>query len=223
MITTECPKCGGGVSAFARACFLCGERNKARTVAIAIAATLSLLVIAGGVATLALLRGQWLPIGARQQPAVSAPPTSSDEFGWLSAAMEECDAEAAKAAATLEFLVIPLKSASNDTEQWRKKSLNDIGNAILLTANDTLDGLKSRALIVSPEQYLFSVRDEKTGIIYKWSPSTGVKKFLNADADSIAQFKVQFQLGDKAGAANWGAAFARRKGNCYWVNAIIGN
>jgi hypothetical protein len=222
MITTECPSCGGGVLLFARACIRCGARNKARTVAIAIATALSILVVAGGVATIAFLRGQ-LPVGAEQRPAASTPPASGDEFGWLSAAMAECDAEAAKEASTLEFLVIPLKSAPGNAGQWRRKSLNDIGNAILLTADDTLDGLKRGTLSLSAEQYLFSIRDEATGIIYKWSPSTGVKKFLTADADSIAQFKVQFQLGDKTSDANWGAAFVRRKGNCYWVNAILGN
>lgn len=222
MITTECPSCGGGVLLFTRACIRCGARNKARTVAIAIATALSILVVAGGVATIAFLRGQ-LPVGAEQRPAASTPPASGDEFSWLSAAMAECDAEAAKEASTLEFLVIPLKSAPGNAGQWRRKSLNDIGNAILLTADDTLDGLKRGTLSLSAEQYLFSIRDEATGIIYKWSPSTGVKKFLTADADSIAQFKVQFQLGDKTSDANWGAAFVRRKGNCYWVNAILGN
>ena len=137
--------------------------------------------------------------------------------------MAECDAEAAKEASSLEFLVIPLKSASGDAEQWRKKSLNDIGNAILLAADDTLEGLKGGTLSLSTEQYLFSIRDEATGIIYKWSPSVGVKKFLTAEADSIAQFRVQFQLGDKSSDADWGAAFIRRKGNCYWVNAILGH
>jgi hypothetical protein len=192
-------------------------------VAIAIAAALSLVVIVGGVTTVAILRGPQLQIGTEQRPATATAPASGDEFGWLSVAMAECDAEAAQAASTLEFLVIPLKSAPRDAELWRKKSLNDIGNAILLTADDALDGLKSGTLSLSAEQYLFSIRDEASGVIYKWSPSTGVKKFLNADADSIEQFKVQFQRGDKTSHANWGAAFARRKGNCYWVNAILGN
>jgi hypothetical protein len=223
MIATDCPNCGGGVSAFARACVRCGARNKSRTVAIAIAVALAVVVVAGAVTALALLRGQWLPMGARQQPAVSTRPASGDEFGWLSAAMMECDAEAAKEVSTLEFLVIPLKSPPGDTAQWRSKSLNDIGNAILLTADETLDGLKRGALSLSAEQYLFSIRDEATGVIYKWSPSAGVKKFLTAEADSIEHFKVQFQLGGKTSDTNWGAAFVRRKGNCYWVNAILGN
>jgi len=135
----------GRVFLLARICARCGARNKSRTVAIAIAAALSIVVVAGAVA---VLRGQWLPAGAELRPAVSTPSASSDDFGWLSAAMAECDAEAAKAANTLEFLVIPLKSTPGDAELWRKKSLNDIGNAILLTADDMLDGLKSGTLSV---------------------------------------------------------------------------
>ena len=223
MIATECPNCGGRISAFARACIHCSAGNKARPVAIAAAATLSILVVACGIATIALLRAQWLPVGARQQPATATAPAAGGEFGWLSAAMMDCDAEAAKETSTLEFLVVPLKSAPSGAEQWRKKSLNDIGNAILLPADDMLDGLKSGALSLSAAPYLFSIRDETTGVVFKWSPSVGVKKFLNADADSIAQFKVQFQRGDNTSDANWGAAFIRRKGNCYWVNAILDN
>jgi hypothetical protein len=223
MIATECPNCKGRVSAFVRACVHCGAPNQARTVALAIAAALSILLVASGIATVALLRAQWLPVGAKQRPAIATPSASGDEFGWLSAAMTECDAEAARETSTLEFLVVPLTAASGNAEQWRRKNLNDIGNAILLSADDTLGGLKNGTLSLSGAQYLFSIRDDATGVVYKWSPSTGVKKFLTADADSIAQFKVQFQRGDTASDANWGAAFVRRKGNCYWVNAILNN
>jgi hypothetical protein len=212
MIATQCRHCREKVFAFARACRNCGAPNKARMVAIAVAVGLAVLVVVGGT-IVALLRGH--------EATHATPAASRDEFGWLSTAMAECDAEAAKAESTLEFLVVPLTAAPAEAEQWRKKSLNDIGNAILLTADDMLDGLKRGALSISAEQYLFSIRDEATGVVYKWSPSAGVKKFLTADASAIEQFKVQLQLGDKANEAAWGMAFVRRKGNCYWVNAIL--
>jgi hypothetical protein len=69
---------------------------------------------------------------------------------------------------------------------------------------------------------VFGIRDEGTSTIYKWSPSTGVKRFSTADSDAIENFKVQFLTREKTSELNWGATFVRRKGNCYWVNAIIG-
>src|SRR5258705_14016950 len=122
MIATECPNCRGRVSAFVRACVHCGAPNQARTVALAIAAALSVLLVASGIATVALLRAQWLPFGAKQRPAIATPTASGDEFGWLSAAMTECDAEAARETSTLEFLVVPLTAASGNAEQWRRKN-----------------------------------------------------------------------------------------------------
>src|SRR5207248_192966 len=98
----------------------------------------------------------------------------------------------------------------------RKKSLNDIGNAVLLPADDAMDGLKRSALSISSDQYVFSIRDEVTNVVYRWSPSAGIKKFLSQDAEAVERFKVQFQF-DGAANDDWGAAFGRRKGICYWV------
>jgi hypothetical protein len=161
--------------------------------------------------------------GIEQPPAASTAAAAGPDFAWLTSAMDACDAEAAQAAGALEFLVIPLKSAARDEPQWRRKSLNDVGNAILITADDTVEGLKSAALSISAERYIFSIRDEATDVVYKWSQSVGVKKFISTDAEAIERFKVQFEFGDTPGNDKWGAAFVRRKGNCYWVNAILGN
>jgi hypothetical protein len=136
--------------------------------------------------------------------------------------MQECDADAANNLSTLHFLVIPLAAVTGDDDYWRGRSLNDIGNAILLNSKVALDSLQDASLRLTPEQYTFAIRDEDTRTVYKWSPSTGVKRFSTADADAIASFKVQLLTRQKSDEANWGAAFTRRKGNCYWVNAIIG-
>ena len=46
---------------------------------------------------------------------------------------------------------------------WRRISLNDIGNAILINGEDMLAGLKRRkALRLRPRRYVFSARDEAT-------------------------------------------------------------
>src|SRR5581483_132873 len=101
-----------------------------------------------------------------------------------------CEAEAASKPGVLQFLVIPLASQPDTEGQWRAKSLNDIGNGILLNSQDALDALKSGAVRISGEQYVFRIRDQASAAIYQWKPSTGVAKFSTADADAITSFKV---------------------------------
>ncbi len=216
MITTECPTCGNTVPVFAASCGACGAPNRARRKAVAVVGSLVALVAVLAVAGIVLLRWQGLGQG---QGTTSGP----EDFTWLSKAMSDCDAEAAKTPATLHFLVVPLISAPEDDNYWREHSLNDIGNAILLRQSETFDGLGDQSLRIAHEQYEFSVRDEKTEAVYRWTPSVGVKKFLIADGAQIAEFKVQFKTKGRPQDSNWGAPFVHNKGTCYWVNAIIGH
>ena len=211
MLTTGCPNCGNAVPVFARSCARCGAANGMRLGAVAVAGSVLFLIVAVCIAAFAVVRWQWVLTG----PAA--------DVAWLTAAMEECDAAAEKTPDTLHFLVIPMASRPADDAQWRTSSLNDIGNAVLLTQRVMLDGLKSGALRISNEQYEFRARDEATGAVFNWSPSVGVKKFLIPDATRIAEFKAQVKTRQKTSDAEWGAAFVHRKGSCYWVNAIIGN
>jgi hypothetical protein len=211
MITTDCPNCGNAVFVFAGSCERCGAPNRARLGALAVAGSLLLLILALGITTFVVLRWQRVL------------PGPADDFVWLTAAMDECDAEAAKTPDTLHFLVVPMASSPADDETWRGKSLNDIGNAILLRQADTLDGLKAGSLRIATERYEFNMRDEATSAVYKWTPSVGVKKFLIPDGARIAEFKVQFTTRQKTNDAEWGAVFVHQKGTCYWVNAIIGH
>jgi hypothetical protein len=155
-------------------------------------------------------------------PRCCAPAPSPPDFRWLTTAMQDCDAAAAKEPTTLYFLVIPMAAKAEEQERWRAKALNEIGNAILLTADDALDGLKSGALKISGETYAFNVRDG-ANVLYNWSSSTGVARLTIPNADSIAAFNVQFQTRSRTNDAAWGNVFNHRTGNCYWVNAIIGN
>ena len=206
MITSGCPNCGNAVFLFAGSCGRCGAPNRLRWGAFAAAGSLLLLIAGVGIAVL-----RWHA------------PVPAGDFSWLATAMDQCDVEAAKAPDTLHFLVVPMASSPSEDDEWRGKSLNDIGNAILLTQHNAFDGLKGGTLRISSERYEFNMRDEGTGAVYKWSPSVGVKKFLIPDAGQITQFKVQFKTAQKTDDANWGAAFMHRKGSCYWVNAIIGH
>jgi len=207
MITTDCQNCGDAVYVFAGSCERCGASNQARFRAIAVAGSLLMLIVAVAIAGLLILRWQ----------------RTVDDFVWLATAMDDCDAEAAKMPDTLRFLVVPMASLPTDDEAWRAKSLNDIGNAILLTQSAALDGLKGGSLRISTERYEFTMRDEATSAVYKWSPSVGVKKFLTEDAAQIKEFKVQFKTPRKTNDAEWGATFVHRTGTCYWVNAIVGH
>jgi hypothetical protein len=210
MLTTDCVNCGNPVSAFAGACKHCGVTNRTRLGALAVAGSLLFLIVAVGIATLAVVRWQ----------RVLVAPT--DDLGWLTTAMDECDAVAAKTPDTLHFLVIPTATVSADVERWRSASLNDIGNGILLTKADMFDGLKEGVLRISTEQYEFKMRNEATGAAFTWSPSVGVKKFLVPNAARIEKFKIQFKTRRKTDDAEWGATFFHKSGTCYWVNAIIG-
>src|SRR5262245_19704762 len=213
LIVNECPNCGAKVPTFAHACANCGTPNQARrgrlTIAIAVGALLLALV-----ATIAVLGWLWRPGEGDQTRA-------GDDFAWLTTAMSECDNDAAKNLGTLYFIVIPLTADPKDMQDWRAKSLNDIGNGILLTSSSALDGLKAKKLKISAEQYVFGVRDQSR-VVYQWKKSTGVARFSTADVDGVTSFNIQFLAGAGSQETAWGASFNRQKGNCYWVNAIIG-
>jgi len=210
VFAAHCRNCAGTVSAFARTCERCGAPNASRVAAVAVVASLLILVAAIVVAAFVILRGVRI-----DEPA-------GNDFAWLRKAMEDCDAEAEKTPTTLHFLVVPMTSNAVDDSDWKGKSLNDIGNAILLNQQATLEALEAERLRISKEQYDFRMRDEATSEVYKWTPSMGVKKFLAPGGDSIKNFKVQFLTTRRTG-DNWGATFVHESGMCYWVNAIIGN
>jgi hypothetical protein len=175
--------------------------------ALAAAAALS-LAIAIGITTFVFPH--------RQQPA------TGNDFAWLTKAMDDCDAEATKQQSTLYFLIVPLASRTEDEPQWRSQSLNEIGNATLLSADVALEGLRSQALRISVEDYSFNVRDQ-ANTLYNWRASAGAARLAIPNAESIEGFNVQFQTRRRTADTAWGNAFVRRRGNCYWVNAIIGN
>lgn len=159
--------------------------------------------------------------GSTQQVPAAATKGSDSNFVWVETAMQQCDEQAAKDTKGLHYLVIPLTDEPRDDAGWRRISINDIGNAILINSTDMLAGLRRKALRISTDEYAFSTRNERTKDILTWKPSTGVRKFVVTDAADIAEFRVQFRSNDAARAINWGAIFVRQPGNCYWVNAIL--
>jgi hypothetical protein len=215
MTLTDCSHCGEPIQKGMRACGYCGAPVRARRSALTIAAVLGVACLGVLVVAIFLLANR----SPNQEGA--AVDQRGGDFAWLETAMKQCDEQAAKDPKGLHYLVIPLVDEPRDEPGWRRISINDIGNAILINGEDMLAGLKRKALRISNDEYTFSARNEATKDVLTWKPSSGVRKFVVSDASNISQFKVQFQSGDAARAINWGATFERQPGNCYWVNAIL--
>lgn len=222
-IEGECPNCGSGTSVLARACADCGAALRLQLAGMMVAGALALLLVAVMVAAAAVIGWHRLAAatdtGAAADGQIAA--SSTADFGWLSTAMNGCDAQAKTDSGTLHFLVTPLVSAAKDIAAWRAKSINNSGNGILLRSDDTLDGLKNATLRIYPADYAFSISDEASDAVYKWRAAAGVAKFSTADPGSLATFKVQFRTASSAD--QWGGSFRRLAGSCHWVNMIIGN
>jgi hypothetical protein len=224
MSLTDCRSCGEPIPKGARACGYCGAPNPVRRSLLPIVAALVALCLAAvGVAAL-LLTGRspdQAGTGTGTGTGTAVDQRAGGDFGWLEAAMKQCDEQAAKETKGLHYLVTPLIDEPPDEPGWRRIAINDIGNAILINSEDMLAGLRRKALRISTGEYVFSARNEATKDILTWKPSSGVRKFVINDASGIEQFKIQFQSNDAARAINWGSTFVRQEGNCYWVNAIL--
>jgi hypothetical protein len=216
----RCSRCGETVPLLARTCAVCGTPNSAWNTVLGIVIAILVLVPAIAITIYAATHWGELLIKGSTSTERPSPLVSKGDFAWLSSAMAECDAKAAQEPSVLHFLVIPLASDPTHTEDWRKASLNDIGNAMALSRDDTLSGLQRQSLTISTGEYMFSIRDEKTQVVLRWEPSIGVKWFSTAEADSIASFRIQFKLLNKGQDGAWGNTIDRKKGNCYWINAI---
>ena len=213
---SDCGHCGEPIPKGARACGYCGAPVRARRSVLVIVAVLSVLCLAAVAAAVLLLAGR-----SPDQEGAAVDQRAGGDFGWLEAALKQCDEQAAKDPKGLHYLVVPLVDEPRDEPGWRRISINDIGNAILVNSEDMLAGLRRKALRIGADEYVFSVRNETTKDVLTWKPSKGVRKFVINDAAGLAQFRVQFQSSDAARAINWGATFTRQEGNCYWVNAIL--
>jgi hypothetical protein len=216
MNSTDCQHCGEPILKGARTCDYCGAPVRARRSVFTIVVVLSVLCLAAVAVAIVLLAGR-----SPNQEGAAVDQRTGGDFGWLEAAMKQCDEQATKDPKGLHFLVIPLIDEPRDEPGWRRISINDIGNAILINSEDMLAGLRRKALRVGTDDYVFSARNETTKDILTWKPSSGVRKFVINDASGIGQFRVQFQSGDASRAINWGSTFERQEGNCYWVNAIL--
>ncbi len=230
MISSECPECGEPVPIRAEKCSYCGTPNTARRGVVAIAVAIVLLVIAIASAIYIATRPQTRmaaePKGASRavvgEPRGISPPVTADgSFAWIRSALTACDDLAAKQPAELHFIVIPLQAKPSDLPDWQLLTVGTVGNGLSIPADDALGGLRRGTLSIYNEDYVFSVRDANTNVVYKWNSANGVKQFSTKEAEAVRIFRLQSlpQLKGKTG--DWGDAFSTQAGKCNWVAAIV--
>jgi hypothetical protein len=222
---TQCVWCDVPFPLMARSCPECGAVNPARRTALGAIAAVAVLIPVIAIAIYAATRWDRPLItadGPAEQMLPSQAVTASDNnFDWLTAAMKSCDDKAATEPNMLHALVVPLKFDPKDIDQWRPRALNRIGNAMVIPGDETLKGLRDKTLTISPDEYTFVIRNEKTQAISKWARSAGVKWFSAPAGDDVASLAMQFKPRDKGSDNIWGNPMVHQKGNCYWVNAAF--
>jgi hypothetical protein len=149
-------------------------------------------------------------------------PANNQNFGWIERAIAQCEAEAARNADTLYFLVIPVVASDGNQQAWLPKSNGAVGNLLLLGSQDTLDGLRDGSLRLVRRPFNFSILESSTPRVYKWKPALGVHKFAIRDASAVAAFKPGFEI-PAGGETRWaeGGAITREAGTCYWTGALM--
>ena len=221
----RCTWCDAAVPLMARSCPECSAANPARRTVLGAVATIAVLAPAIAIAIYVATRWEQ-PLLTADRPAdlplPSQPVTGSDaDFNWLSAAMKACDDKALHEPNVLHFIVVPLSTDAKNIGQWRLSALNRVGNALVVPGDGMLNGLRRKELSIAPEEYVFSIRDEKTQTVRKWEPSKGVKWLSVADADGVTSLRIQYKPRDQGRDDNWGNVLEHRPGSCYWVNAVF--
>ena len=221
----QCSWCDAAVPVLARSCPECGAVNPARRTVFGVTATIAVLLPAIAIAVYAATRWDRPLITAdssADQPLPSHPVTGAGgDFSWLAAAMKACDDKAASEPNVLHYLLVPVAFDPKDLEQWRRQAINRIGNAIVLSSEETLNALRRKTLSVATSEYTFSIRDEKTQAVRKWARAAGVKWYSAPGGEDVALFSMQYKPRDKGRDDNWGNPIVHQKGNCYWVNAAF--
>ena len=216
MLSNDCPNCGEAVVVFSRSCAHCGAYNVSRRAAVAVTASLAVLVVAIGVAIFAVVGWHRVPGGTNENEH------TSEDFTWLQTAMKECDEVAAKAPDSLYFLVLPMRPADPADRSWNALALQTVGSSYqLLSAKDALDGLRNKRLTLRPDRYTFSALDTESGQTYSWTSATGMSRLSRRESGATKTLKLGFDFSEAQAGAQWSAEFKRERGICYWLSALI--
>jgi hypothetical protein len=186
---------------------------------------------AAGIAALVVLAVLFVAFGLRSGATLLAlpqgqilAPADNQKFGWIGRAIGQCEAEAARKAETLYFVVIPVV-ATGDRQAWLAKSNGTIdGSIVLLGSGDTVEGIRAGSLRLDTRGFNFSILEPSTRQVYKWRPAVGVNKFAIRDASAVVSFKPGFAPA-AGGEVRWadGGAIVRERGTCYWTGALMGD
>jgi hypothetical protein len=221
----RCPECGTTTDWLAPECRECGARSPARRNLFAALAAFLFLLLAVVVVVLVATRKRPPIEASAPVEQLSSPPTTTTtapaDFAWLEQSMKACDEQAAKDTGTLHFLVIPLAADPKTTRDWRWVSITDIGNASVLPGDKALEGLRQLSLMISNEEYAFSVRDETTKALHKWDAGTGVQWLRTADLGAITSYRIQIKPRGFGSDSSWGNVIERVSGNCNWISPLL--
>jgi hypothetical protein len=222
LATGACRNCGARLSYFARRCPNCQVPNLPNPGAT-IAALVAVLLLGALIATgIRAFRGSETQprAGERADESASTSEPGAD-YGWIMTAMAECEAEAKQKLDALYFLIVPVTVTGVSLPGWSPAVISSIGDSgSLLSATDTLFGLKNRALVLYQRPLTFAVSDPTTNTIYKWKPAVGVV-LLKAREVEQSTLTLGFEIAELAKDIEWGPSINLGKGTCYWINPLI--
>jgi len=218
----ECRSCGAAVSYLAPSCRGCGASNQPNPV-VAVSAVLGLLLL-GGIVALGVRAFHGVPAGPAGAETPAASPSAqsgSEDYGWIVAAMAECDEEAKRSVDALRFLIVPLVPTGISLPGWSANPIADVGSSgKLLSSTDALIGLRNRVLTLYQKPLAFALSDPKTGTTYRWRPGKGVTA-LNTKEALSDNLKLGFDMPEVADETVWGPKVAIKKDSCYWINLLV--
>jgi hypothetical protein len=218
----ECRSCGAAVPYLAPTCRGCGASNQPNPV-VAVSAVLALLLL-GGLIALGVRTFHGAPAGPAGAEAPAASPSAqsgSEDYGWIVAAMAECDEEAKRSADALRFLIVPVVPTGMSLPGWSANPIADMGSSgKLLSSTDALIGLRNRVLTLYQKPLAFALSDTKTGTTYKWRPGNGVTAVNTKEALSD-NLKLGFDMPEVADETVWGPTVGVKKDSCYWINLLV--
>src|SRR5262245_19458150 len=218
----NCRDCEAPVSYFARTCPSCGAANLPNPVATI--AGLAAVILLGALITLAVLifrSGGAPPTAPRADGPAPSQTASDSDYGWIVKAMAECEEEAKVKLDTMHFLIVPAAPSGTPLPGWSPDPISTVGNsAVLLTASDTLKGLRDRAFVLYEKPIAFAISDPTTKTVYKWKPATGVTALKTSQTDQ-ASLMLGFEIPEVGTEIQWGPTINLSKGTCYWINPLI--
>ena len=192
--------------------FYSAMNRKSRFTVIAAGA---FVVVLAGIA--AVLAYQW---NKRIASDRSAPP-GTEQFAWLSRAMEDCENDALANPQSLFFLVVPLAATGKYDQSWPARALESFGATTLFKSQDALDALNSGAVRISTEPFVFHVLDVGTSDAHRWNSASGVSKLYSTEIASEGPFRVRFQTAPGDPTPEWNSVTAEGKRTCHWVFALL--